>query len=315
MKKDILKARADAKLNQSRIFNMLYYYATWGSKSTATNILSAKELAALQPEDLINRIKAITGYEHKILYYGPKTQDELLQTLSALHKTPETYRPLLPATVFTQVETPGNKVLYTHYDSRQLIMGMHSKGVPYAKELEPVRRLYNEYFGGGMNAIVFQEMRESRGLAYTAQASYSSVSKPELNYTMFAYIGTQNDKLTDAVDAFKDILNNMPESEAAFNIAKEAIIASIRTDRIIRESVLWNYLDAQKFGYTYDRRKDIFEQVPNFTLQDVKAFQEKYVKDLPYVYCILGDKKELDFDAMKKIAPVQTLTLEEIFGY
>jgi predicted Zn-dependent peptidase len=315
LKKDILKSRADAKLNQGRIFNMLYNYAIWGPKSSATNILSEKELAALKPEDLINRIKAISGYEHKILYYGPGTQDELLQTLGALHKTPDTFLPVLPATAFTQVETPADKVLYTHYDSRQLIMGMHSKGAPYAAELEPVRRMYNEYFGGGMNAIVFQEMREARGLAYTAQASYRAVSKPELNYTMFAYIGTQNDKLTTAVDAFKDILNNLPESEKAFNIAKEAIIASIRTERIIRESVLWDYLDARKFNYTYDRRKDLFEQVPLFALQDIKAFQEKYVKDLPYVYCILGDKKELDFDAMKKIAPVQTLTLEEIFGY
>jgi predicted Zn-dependent peptidase len=317
LKKDILKARTDAKLNQSRIFNMLSYYATWGPKSTATNILSAKELAALQPEDLIKRIKSITGYEHKILYYGPKTQDELVQTLSALHKTPETYQALLPATVFTQVETPANKVLYTHHNSPQLFMGMHSKGVPYDKALEPIRRMYNEYFGGGMNAIVFQEMREARGLAYTAQASYSGVSKPELNYSIFTYIGTQTDKMTDAVNAFKDILNNMPESEAAFNIAKEAIIASIRTDRIIRESVLWNYLDAQKFGYTYDRRKDIFEQVPNFTLQDVKAFQERYIKDRPYVYYIVGDKAKLDFAAINQIAPrqVKTLTLEEIFGY
>ncbi|MDR3350112.1 MAG: insulinase family protein [Prevotellaceae bacterium] len=315
MKKDIIKARADSKLNQGRIVNMLYNYATWGPKSTATNILSAKELAALKPEDLIKRIKDINSYEHKILYYGPKTQEELVASLTELHRTPDTFQPVLPATVFTQVETPANKVLFTHYDSRQLIMVMHSKGAHYAKELEPIRRMYNEYFGGGMNAIVFQEMREARSLAYAAQASYSSVSKPELNYTMFTYIGTQNDKLTDAVNAFNDILNNMPESEKSFNIAKESIIASIRTERIIRESVLWNYLDAQKFGYTYDKRKDLFEQIPQFTLQDVKAFQEKYVKGLPYVYCILGDKKELDFAAINKIAPVQTLKLEEIFGY
>jgi predicted Zn-dependent peptidase len=315
LKKDILKARADAKLSQGRIFNMLYNYAVWGAKSSATNILSEKELAALQPEDLIKRIKAINGYEHKILYYGPKTQDELVAALDGLHKTPETFQPVLPAIVFMQVETPENKVLYTHYDSRQLIMGMHSKGVPYAKELEPLRQMYNEYFGGGMNAIVFQEIREARSLAYAAQAAYRGVSKPELSYSIYTYIGTQNDKMTDAVDAFKDILNNLPESENAFNIAKESIIASIRTERIIRESVLWNYLDAQKFGYTYDRRRDIFEQAPQFTLQDVKAFQEKYIKDRPYVYCILGDKKELDSDAMKNIAPVQTVTLEEIFGY
>ncbi len=30
--------------------------------------------------------------------------------------------------------------------------------------------LFNEYYGGGMNTIVFQELRETRGLAYNAGA-------------------------------------------------------------------------------------------------------------------------------------------------
>ena len=32
----------------------------------------------------------------------------------------------------------------------------------YDPAIEPTRELYNEYFGGGMNSIVFQEMRETR---------------------------------------------------------------------------------------------------------------------------------------------------------
>lgn len=38
----------------------------------------------------------------------------------------------------------------------------------YDPAIEPIRALYDEYFGGGMNSIVFQEMRETRGLAYSA---------------------------------------------------------------------------------------------------------------------------------------------------
>ncbi len=315
LKADLLKARADAKLNQSRIYSMLFNYAAWGPKSPATNILSADEIQALSAEALIDRIKAITSYEHKILYYGPKPIGDIVKVLAAKHKTPETLKPVLPATTFVPAETPANKVLFAHYNAKQLYMGMHYKGVPYSKELEPIRRMYNEYFGGGMNAIVFQEMREARGLAYSAMGNYRGVSKPELNYSIYTYIATQNDKMTDAVDAFKEILNNLPLSEPAFNLAKESIISSIRTGRIIRSSVLWNYLDAQKFGYTYDSRKDLFEKVPAFTLQDVKAFQEKYIKGRPYVYTILGDEKEVDYKAMEAFGPVQKVTLEEIFGY
>ncbi len=312
---DINKSRADGKLNQGRIFSMLSQYAVWGPKSQATNMLSAAELKALKPAALTERIKNLMSYEHYILYYGPKTQEEITAVLAEKHKVAAALKPLPKATQFTQVETKENKVYFTHYNAKQLYMGMHSKGVPYQETLEPIRRMYNQYFGGGMDAIVFQEMREARGLAYTAQANYSGVSKPEESYRIYTYIATQNDKMTDAVNAFLSILNDMPESENAFALAKESILSPIRTQRILRSSVLWDYLNAKKFGYTQDPRKVIFEQVPGFTLADVKAFQEQYIKDRPYTYYILGDKKDIDFNAMKKFGTVKELSLEEIFGY
>ncbi len=312
---DINKSRADAKLNQGRIFSMLSQYAAWGPKSQSTNVLSATELKALKPEALISRIKNLMGYEHYILYYGPKTQEEITAVLTEKHKAAPELKPLPEAIQFTQAETKENKVYFTHYNAKQLYMGMYSKGVPYQQSLEPIRRMYNEYFGGGMNAIVFQEMREARGLAYTAQANYRSVSDPKDSYHIYTYIATQNDKMTDAVNAFLSILNDMPESENSFALAKESILSPIRTQRVLRSSVLWNYLNAKKFGYSQDPRKTIFEQVPNFTLADVKAFQEQYIKDHPYTYYILGDKKDIDFNAMKKFGTVKELSLEEIFGY
>ena len=47
--------------------------------------------------------------------------------------------------------------------------------------IQPTLNMYNEYFGGGMNAIVFQEMRESRGLAYSAGAFLITPSKLEIS--------------------------------------------------------------------------------------------------------------------------------------
>jgi predicted Zn-dependent peptidase len=312
---DIIKQRADAKLNQNRIFNMLSTYAIWGPKSSSTNILSAAELKALKPEALTARIKDLLSFQHYIMYYGPKTLEQITAVLAENHKAPETLKALPAPVSYQQAETNDNKVFFTHYNAKQIYMGMYSKGKPFQHAVEPIRRMYNEYFGGSMNAIVFQEMREARGLAYSASAGYRSVNKPEYNYSIYTFIATQNDKMTDAVEAFKDIINNMPESENAFNLAKEALITSIRTERILRSDILWNYVDAKKFGYTQDARKAIFEQVPNFSLADIKTFQEQYIKDHTYNYYILGDKHDLDFNAMKKFGTVKELSLEEIFGY
>jgi hypothetical protein len=107
----------------------------------------------------------------------------------------------------------------------------------------------------------------------------------------------------------------MPESEKSFGLAKESILTNIQTQRIIRDEVLMNYLNAQRFGYNVDARKELYEKVPGMTLENVKDFQTTFVKNKPLTYCILGDIKDLDFEALKKIGTVTILTQKEIFGY
>lgn len=312
---DILKKRVDAKSDQQSNFNKLWNYAYWGDKSPSTNILSEKELKGMNPNDLVKRIKDLKNYEHKILYYGPMQQEDFVQIVNKNHNVADEFQPIPPETVFEQRETTENLVLLANYDAKQIYMAQMHKGVSFDRSIEPVRTMYNAYFGGGMNSVVFQEMREARALAYSAWAGYVNPAKLKYAYIINTFIATQNDKLKDAITTFEEILNNMPESEKAFNIAKENTITTIRTQRILRENVLWSYLDAVEFNYNSDPRKDIFEKVPALTLGDVKAFQENYIKDKPYTYCILGDLKDLDMEALNKLGKVQTLTQSEIFGY
>jgi predicted Zn-dependent peptidase len=316
MTSDILKSRVDAKANQRTNFSRLVSYGQWGPKSSSTNIPSSKELESLDPQLLVDKIKSLKNYEHVVLYYGPLSEEQIVEVINEKHAVADKLQPVPKATEFVEQETNENTIYLAHYDADQIYFSMISKGEKgYNKSIEPDRQLYNSYFGGGMNGIVFQEMREARGLAYSAGASYSSPGKPDRSYYLNTMIATQTDKLADACNAFLDILNNMPESEKAFELAKESILANIRTARTLREAVLWSYLSAKEFGYDYDSRKDVFEKVKNMTLADVKAFQEKYVKEKPFTYCILGDVDDLDMTFLNSQGKVRKLTQEEIFGY
>jgi predicted Zn-dependent peptidase len=166
-----------------------------------------------------------------------------------------------------------------------------------------------------MNSIVFQEMREARGLAYSASANLSRPYRLDIPYVYSAFIATQNDKLVDAAKAFEDIINNMPESEAAFKLAKESIITELRTDRIIKSGVLNYYMSLQDMGIDYDRRRTIWEQVPTMTLEDVKAFQQKWVAGRTYTFGILGRSADLDAEYLRSLGPVTKVSKEAIFGY
>ncbi|MDR0744023.1 MAG: insulinase family protein, partial [Tannerella sp.] len=268
--KDILKQRSDAKLNQYSNFNQLVNYAIWGPNSPSTNILSESELNAFNPEELVARTKNLKNLEHTVMYYGPLSEQQIKEVINKNHAVGETLQPIAKPQKFTEQETTENKVLLAFYDAKQIYMAMVHKGGPYDKSIETNRNMYNNYFGGSMNSIVFQEMREARGLAYSAGANYQRPGKPDRPYILNTMIATQNDKMMEAIETFNDILNNMPESEKTFAIAKERIITNIRTQRILRDQILWSYLSAKEFGETTDTRKTLFEEIPNMTLEDVK---------------------------------------------
>ncbi|WP_291529770.1 M16 family metallopeptidase [Bacteroides sp. UBA939] len=316
MAKDILKSRQDAKLNQMQNFSRLMSYAAHGPKSPATNLLTEAELTAMNPQELIDRIKQLNGFKHRILYYGPSNQDDLLAIINKEHQTPEALKEIPAGDEFNVVLTPETKVFIAPYEAKQIYMAQFSNnGEMFDPAIESGRQLYNEYFGGGMNSIVFQEMRESRGLAYSAWATIRQPDYLTEPYTLRTQIATQNDKMLDAINTFNDIINNMPESEAAFKLTKEGIIARLRTDRTIKMGVIWDFINAQDLGQNVDSRIKLYNDVQSMTLQDVIDFQKKWIKGRSYTYCILGDKRDLDMEALKKVGPVTELTQKDIFGY
>ena len=313
---DILKARTDAKLNQGKNFSRLMNYAMYGPQSPATNVLTEAELIGMNPQELVDRIHNQNNYKHRILYYGPSSSKDLLATIDQYHQVPAVLKDIPAGNEYPYLETPTTKVLIAPYEAKQIYMAQISNlDKKYDPAIEPTCELYNEYFGGGMNSIVFQEMRETRGLAYSAWAGMLPPNYLKYPYTIRTQIATQNDKMIDAVNTFNDIINNMPESEAAFKLAKEGLINRMRTDRIIKSDIIWTYINAQDLGQNVDPRIKLYNDVQTMTLKDIVDFQKEWVKGRTYVYCILGDKKDLDMNKLKAVGPIEELTQQQIFGY
>jgi len=312
---DITKERKNAKLNQQQNFNKLVSYATYGPNSPEKYIHSEAELNALTPEMLINTIKNLMTYQHSILYYGTEKPADITNIINTHHKVMRTLKKPEILSRFVAQNTDKSKVYFVNYDAKQSYIQQIIKSVPFDMSLTSAISLFNSYFGGSMNAIVFQELREKRSLAYTARATFQTPNEPNENYINNAFIATQNDKVIDAFDAYNELYNNVPQSELSFNLAKEGILNKIRTERIAKMNIIWNYLNNQKMGYTTDYRKDIFIKVPGMKMQDVVDFANKYLKDKPKTYLILGNEKDFDFNALSKYGEVIRLTPEDIFGY
>lgn len=315
VKEDLLRRRANSKHSQSSNFSALRRYITYGGDYIKQTTLTNRAVEALTSEQLLATVKEHAAKQHRILYYGPLSQKEVKAALEQHHAVSADAAPV-EHTVAVPVKVEKPVVVLAQYDAKQLYYYQFSnRGELFDLAADPALELYNAYFGGGMNAIVFQEMREARGLAYSAQAYISTPSFLTVPYTYSAFIATQNDKMQQAIEAFDEIINEMPESEAAFEIAKKSLVEQIRTHRSVKESLLWEVIFAEDMGIKEDRLKAVFEQVQGMTLADVKATQEQWVKNRTYTYGILGDIKDLDLNYLKTLGPIRTVSQEEIFGH
>ena len=93
------------------------------------------------------------------------------------------------------------------------------------------------------------------------------------------------------------------------------MLSRLRAERTTGIDVLSSYIALRRLGLSEDRDRQIFERVQNMTLDDVKATQQKWVKDRHYTYGILGDIKNLDLNYLKTLGPIKTVSQVEIFGY
>ncbi len=310
------KSHEDAKTDQKTNFAYLWAYGLYGKYNPYRNAISIAELKKVNPQEYIDLLGGLSGIEHSVVYYGPYSEKQLSNLLAKEHKTAKTLAAAPKGKEYKLQETPQTEILIAPYDAKNIYLRQyHNEGKQWSPANEPVEALFNEYFGGGMNTVVFQELRETRGLAYNASAMYVSPSRKNVPEYFYTHIISQNDKMMDCIKVFKEIVDTMPQNQAAFDLAKQSLIKSYQSARTTKFGVLSSYIYYKQLGIDYDLSKSIYEALPSLTLQDIVKFEKENMVNKPCRIMILGDEKNLDMKALEKIAPVKRLSQEEIFGY
>ncbi|WP_370896364.1 M16 family metallopeptidase [Chryseobacterium gossypii] len=309
------KARANAKQNKNSIMAGLRSYAQYGPQNPFNNVLSDAELDALKAEDLVNILHDLFNYKHKVLYYGPKSGNELITSLTPIHKSSGPLKDMPKIRTFTQIPTDKNKVLFAHYDMVQAEIFWVRNGEQYNSAITPTVSLFNNYFGGGMGSVVFQTIRESKALAYSTYSYFSLPSKKEDKDMIMAYVGTQADKFNESTTAMNELLTSLPQSQQLFETAKNGLRKTIAAERISQDGIIFSYLRAQKLGNNFDMRKNVYEQAPKLAFTDISNFHDKEMKNKNYTYCLVASQDKVKEADMQKLGEVKKLSLTEIFGY
>ena len=311
----IIKERENQKKNQNMISTALGNYGKYGKESPFSNIISEEELRSIDPATLTDLIHKFCSYPHRVFYYGPTEFTKSKALVADNHLLAPNVLPIPSEKVFTEQVTDQNKVYFVDYDKSQVDIIMMSRDLPFDPKTLVNSRVFNEYYGNSMSSVVFQEIREARALAYSAWSNYQSPSKKENSFYIYGAVYTQANKMMDAIGAMNGLFSKMIVDEKSFNIAKESVIKSIQTERIIKSDIFYNWLQNKKLGIDYDIRKDYYENAKTVTINDIQKFFDERFKDKKYTYMIVGNKKDADLTQLKKVGPVTELTLKDIFNY
>ncbi|MCC6371002.1 MAG: insulinase family protein, partial [Bacteroidia bacterium] len=86
---DILKERNDNKLQKRLILNRgMANYARYGAVNPFSYVMSDEELNKVSATEIKNTISSLLTFEHKILYYGPKENDQVVNSIQNSHQVP-----------------------------------------------------------------------------------------------------------------------------------------------------------------------------------------------------------------------------------
>jgi predicted Zn-dependent peptidase len=307
----VLENREASKKDKNRIMTALTNYIKLGEFSRFTDIISKEELESSDVEVFTDRMKKLFKYTYQIFFYGKDFEnfkgyiDKYVETESLQVPEPKQY---------PEPETKGN-VYFINYDMVQMEMSKVGRGRNVNTANFGKINVFNEYFGRGLSSIVFQEIRESKSLAYSAYVSY--VANSELSHPDYVttYIGTQPDKLQIAVDTMNELMNELPEVPIQFENARNAALKQIASTRITRTNIFFNTLRLKKLNIYHDFRKNIYQQIQSLVFEDIKQFYQVEIKPLHFNTAIIGKKENLNMEAVNQMGTFSEVSLKDIFGH
>ncbi|HND88145.1 MAG TPA: insulinase family protein [Saprospiraceae bacterium] len=318
---DILLRRENNKKNKQTILQKaMYQYGLYGPHSPYRDKLSQEQLQALRPEEMTDLLHQMPLYRHEAFYYGPRSPRAVAGILKKHHPAASSDQPLLRPLRNKRYRERGvrkDKVYFVHFPTVQVELLLLSKGTErFSLEEYKFADWYNQYFGYGLSSIVFQEIRESKALAYSAYTSALSPGRKDKPHYLQAYVGTQPDKLREAVEAFQHILEDMPVSDSQIENARQSVLKQIAAGRIPSNTLYWTWRNNRYRGYPKrDLRADIYAHMEQAQTEDLLRYQREHIKGRRYTWLVLGDRQNIDFQYLRRIGRVEELTLEEVFGY
>jgi len=213
----------------------------------------------------------------------------------------------------TAREISGSEVYVVDQQTAQAQVRIEFADDEYTEADSVMSSIYTNYFGSGMSSVVFQELREARALAYSASARYAQGSRENAENLMLGAIGTQTDKTVDALNAFIDLIDNMPESTERFDESVNSLLNRYRTSKINFREVIGAVRSWERLGLDGDPRRQRYDELQTASMDDLLSFQQDHVKERPKLISVVGDLSIIETEELEQFGTVREVQVDDLF--
>ncbi len=320
---DILKSRENSMSNARAIQRQLSQYVLFGSHNPSKWIIKNSDLKKITASELLKLLKEVLNSTYDLGYFGPMalvSTDKAAVTLLSVLKNngcaPKGLKEVKKqVAVFTEKKMLNNEVYFAHYEQVQASINWWTNAGDFEESMRPTITAFNQYFGGDMSSVVFQNIREAKALAYSTYATFNTPKKQSKPNVMMAFVGTQADKFHDAIASMNELLQKLPMNEDVFELAKQSIVNRIETERMMPENYIGALWSMEESGDKEDRSKGIYREIANINMEKIRKFHEEKVSKQIYHLGVVGSRDKIKKSDLERYGKVTEVSLEELFGY
>ncbi|MEF9952738.1 MAG: pitrilysin family protein [Clostridium sp.] len=179
------------------------------------------------------------------------------------------------------------------------VIKKHKKGISqshiiYAFDLQHLTReesimltLFSEKIGSGGNSILFKELRDKRGLAYS---TYTDIDFMKNLKMLYIYAGVSSENINEACTVIEDVVEEVRDkfdlTEKSLELIKERFIIDTEVTLQSSSSIV-DYLMQGEIEYNSPLEyKEVLGVMEKVTVKDIKNLSKK-VFNSPLVYILM----------------------------
>ena len=298
------------------IADALFNYVAHGQHSTFLPEPSVREVRRKGGDGLLDLFHEVIQTEVDIHYSGNLPVEEI-KALVVRYFNPESVvnqagNPILLPLV--QHDRPLVFVIDQPRARQAIIYAYTFTPTPADYDFYNASRIFNAYFGGGINSLMFQEIREFRSFAYFASSRFVSpglVNKNNGSFLM-SQLTTSSDKITDAIAVLDSLLTNMPMYPERIAGAKQSLRNDISNHFPSFRNISEHIASQKRQGFSQCINAVLLDALDEMDMDSIVDFYNRNVRDAVTVYVVVGNMRQVDMEKLAQFGEVRRMRVRDI---